>query len=104
MTNHNHLIGKVTGVDGLKTGFTNGAGFCLATTAKRGGRRLIVVVMDSPDSKTRDRTVVQLLDRGFSMPLVQHPKLAPATAPTAPGVSASSGTPDIKFSVPGSGT
>jgi D-alanyl-D-alanine carboxypeptidase (penicillin-binding protein 5/6) len=103
MTNHNHLIGTVAGVDGLKTGFTNGAGFCLATTAQRGSRRLIVVVMDSPDSKTRDRTVVELLDRGFSMPVVQHPKLVPAPAPAVPAASGSGGGPGIKFSVPGSG-
>jgi D-alanyl-D-alanine carboxypeptidase len=35
MTNHNHLLGKIPGVDGLKTGFTSGAGFCLAATAER---------------------------------------------------------------------
>src|SRR4029077_20296259 len=34
MTNHNHLIGKVAGVNGLKTGFTNGAGYCLAASAE----------------------------------------------------------------------
>lgn len=66
MTNHNHLLGKVAGVDGLKTGFTNGAGYCLAATAERGGRRIIVVVMGSPDSKTRDLKVIELLERGFA--------------------------------------
>ena len=66
MTNHNHLLGKVAGVDGLKTGFTNGAGYCLAATAERGGRRVIVVVMGSPDSRTRDLKVIELLDRGFA--------------------------------------
>lgn len=66
MTNHNHLLGKVAGVDGLKTGFTNGAGYCLAATAERGGRRVIVVVMGSPDSKTRDLKVIELLERGFA--------------------------------------
>ena len=75
MDNHNHLLGKVAGVDGLKTGFTNGAGYCLAATAERGGRRLIVVVMGSPDSKTRDLKVMELLERGFAM--------APATLPAA---------------------
>jgi D-alanyl-D-alanine carboxypeptidase (penicillin-binding protein 5/6) len=73
MTNHNHLLGKVAGVDGLKTGFTNGAGYCLAATAERGGRRVIVVVMGSPDSKTRDLKVMELLERGFASP--------PASAP-----------------------
>lgn len=66
MTNHNHLLGKVAGVNGLKTGFTNGAGYCLAASAERGGRSLIVVVMGSPDSKTRDLKVIELLERGFA--------------------------------------
>ena len=42
MDNHNNLLGKIAGVDGLKTGFTNGAGFCLSATAQRDGRRVIV--------------------------------------------------------------
>ena len=59
MVNHDHLIAHVDGVDGLKTGFTNGAGFCLSATALRLGRRVIVVVMGSPDSKTRDLPCVE---------------------------------------------
>jgi D-alanyl-D-alanine carboxypeptidase (penicillin-binding protein 5/6) len=66
MVNHNRLLGKVAGVDGLKTGFTNGAGYCLSATAERNGRRVIVVVMGSPDSKTRDLKVIELLERGFA--------------------------------------
>lgn len=66
MRNHNHLLGKVGGVDGLKTGFTNGAGFCLAATAERNGRRVIVVVMGSPDRVTRDLRVGELIERGFA--------------------------------------
>jgi D-alanyl-D-alanine carboxypeptidase len=90
MTNHNHLLGKVAGVDGLKTGFTNGAGYCLAATAERGGRRVIVVVMGSPDSKTRDLKVIELLERGFAsqpapMPTVKTDGSAAGPAPQ-PGV------------------
>ncbi|HEU5079955.1 MAG TPA: D-alanyl-D-alanine carboxypeptidase family protein [Opitutaceae bacterium] len=66
MNNHNHLLGKVNGVDGLKTGFTNGAGFCLAATAQRNGRRIIAVVVGSPDRKTRDLQVGELIERGFA--------------------------------------
>lgn len=66
MDNHNHLVGKVAGVDGLKTGFTRGAGFCLAATALRNGRRVIAVTMGSPDSKTRDIKIAELLERGFA--------------------------------------
>ena len=66
MDNHNHLLGKVAGVNGLKTGFTTGAGYCLAASAERGGRGLIVVVMGSPDSKTRDLKVIELFERNFA--------------------------------------
>lgn len=66
MRNHNHLLAKVRGADGLKTGFTAAAGFCLAATAERDGRRLIVVMVGSPDAKTRDIKVAELIERQFS--------------------------------------
>ncbi len=87
MVNHNRLLGKVAGVDGLKTGFTNGAGYCLAATAERGGRRVIVVVMGSPDSKTRDLKVIELLERGFALQPAALPAVktgAPAATPVQP--------------------
>lgn len=87
MVNHNRLLGKVAGVDGLKTGFTNGAGYCLAATAERGGRRIIVIVMGSPDSKTRDLKVIELLERGFAMQpaaLSTVKTEAPAATPAQP--------------------
>jgi len=97
MTNHNHLLGKVTGVDGLKTGFTNGAGYCLAATAERGGRRVIAVVMGSPDSKTRDLKVMELLERGFA----SQPAPLP-TVKTAAGVGRDF-RPDPQPAIPSSG-
>lgn len=90
MTNHNHLLGRIEGVDGLKTGFTEGAGFCLAATAQRGGRRIIVVMMDSPDSKTRDLRVQELINEAFIRAPVTAPPFnaarAPGAAPSAPVV------------------
>jgi D-alanyl-D-alanine carboxypeptidase (penicillin-binding protein 5/6) len=87
MNNHDHLLAHIEGVDGLKTGFTNGAGFCLSSTAQRKGRRVIVVVMGSPDSKTRDLKVAEFVERGFaSMPL-NGPAFAGA-APSAPAATA----------------
>ncbi len=66
MNNHNHLLRSVAGCDGLKTGFTNAAGFCLAATAQRDSRRVVVVVMGSPDRKTRDAHVRRLIEEGFA--------------------------------------
>jgi D-alanyl-D-alanine carboxypeptidase (penicillin-binding protein 5/6) len=71
-------------VDGLKTGFTNGAGFCLSTTAMRNGRRIIVVMMDSPDSRTRDLHVRDLINRGFAALPMGGPAFAAATDQAAP--------------------
>jgi len=67
MNNHNHLLGRINGCDGLKTGFTNGAGFCLAATAQRGNHRIIVVVMGSAQAKTRDLKVAELIEKGFTL-------------------------------------
>jgi D-alanyl-D-alanine carboxypeptidase len=107
MDNHNNLLGKVAGVDGLKTGFTNGAGFCLSATAQRGGRRVIVVMMGSPDSNTRDLKVAELIERGFAqLPPARAPSPVSAESPlSAPPLNAAPATPassevGIKFSVP----
>jgi D-alanyl-D-alanine carboxypeptidase len=81
MTNHNHLLGRIPGVDGLKTGFTDGAGFCLAATAQRDGRRIIVIMMDSPDSRTRDLNMQELIAQAF----LRLPALGPAFAPSQTG-------------------
>ena len=54
------------GVDGLKTGFTEGAGYCLTATAKKDGMRVIAVVMGEADSKTRNQEVSEMLDYAFA--------------------------------------
>ncbi|MGA3008031.1 MAG: D-alanyl-D-alanine carboxypeptidase family protein [Opitutaceae bacterium] len=66
MTNHNHLLGRIAGCDGLKTGFTNGAGFCLAATAQRGRHRVIAVIMGSSEAKLRDLKMAELIEKGFA--------------------------------------
>ena len=66
LVNTNKLIGKVDGIDGLKTGWTVKAGYCLAATMKKGNMRLISVVMGYSDSKTRNSETVSLLNYGFT--------------------------------------
>jgi D-alanyl-D-alanine carboxypeptidase (penicillin-binding protein 5/6) len=63
---HNHLLNHVEGCDGLKTGYFAQAGFSIAVTAARQGQRVIVVVLDSPDLKTRDRKATELVAKGFA--------------------------------------
>jgi D-alanyl-D-alanine carboxypeptidase (penicillin-binding protein 5/6) len=67
MFNTNHLLGKMPGVDGLKTGFTNAAGFNLAASAVRNGHRLIAVVMGSSSGTVRNANVEGLLLTGFDV-------------------------------------
>ncbi len=67
MVNTNHLLGKMPGVDGLKTGFTNAAGFNLAASAMRNGHRLIAVVMGSSSGSVRNANVEGLLLTGFDI-------------------------------------
>jgi len=85
MNNHNRLLGKVAGMNGLKTGFTNGAGFCLSATAERNGRRVIVVAMGGSDAKVRDIKVAELIERGFAgLPAALPTAKAAGTTPAAP--------------------
>jgi D-alanyl-D-alanine carboxypeptidase (penicillin-binding protein 5/6) len=65
--NHNHMLSEVSGVDGLKTGFTNASGFNIAVSGVRDNRRLIVVVLGGPNRITRDRVAESLLNTGFEV-------------------------------------
>jgi len=64
--NHNGLLGRYPGADGMKTGFTCPAGFNVVASASHSGRRLIVVVLGAPSAKTRNQEAADLFDRGFS--------------------------------------
>lgn len=66
LVNTNKLIKYYTGLDGLKTGFTSDAGYCLTATALRNGMRLISVVMGSETSEGRSNDTIELLDYGFN--------------------------------------
>lgn len=66
LVNTNKLVRFYDGVDGLKTGFTEGAGYCLTATAKKDGMRIIAVVMGEADSKTRNQEVSEMLDYAFA--------------------------------------
>ena len=61
----NHLLGRVGGADGMKTGFICASGFNIVASATRGGRQLVAVVMGSKSSKVRDARAAQLLDWAF---------------------------------------
>src|SRR6185369_5485421 len=61
IANHNHLLGSVEGVDGIKTGYTRASGFNLVTSMRRGNRHLVGVVMGGRSSGSRDAIMRNLL-------------------------------------------
>ncbi|MDC3180823.1 D-alanyl-D-alanine carboxypeptidase [Gammaproteobacteria bacterium] len=63
--NRNQLIQAHPEVDGLKTGYTKAAGYCLASTAKKGNTRLILVTLNAPSTQSRNRDTMALLNYGF---------------------------------------
>jgi D-alanyl-D-alanine carboxypeptidase len=60
--NHNKLLGRIEGVDGIKTGFTRASGFNLLTSARTDGRHLITVVLGGRSSRARDAQVAALVE------------------------------------------
>lgn len=66
LVNTNKLVRYYQGVDGLKTGYTKNAGYCITTTAERGNMRLITVVMGEPSSAIRNSETTTMLDYGFN--------------------------------------
>lgn len=66
LVNHNKLVRFFEGCDGLKTGFTNEAKYCISATAKRNGVRMLAVIMGAPTYKIRNRDAGILMNYGFS--------------------------------------
>ena len=66
LVNTNKLVRFKEGVDGLKTGYTKAAGYCLTATMKRDNMRVIATVMGEPDSNTRNNEVSSMLDYAYS--------------------------------------
>lgn len=66
LVNHNKLVRFFKGCDGLKTGFTDDAKYCISATAVRDGVRMLSVIMGAPTYKVRNRDASMLLNYGFS--------------------------------------
>ena len=71
LVNTNRLVRFKEGVDGLKTGFTKEAGYCLTATMKKDNMRLITVVMKEEDANKRSADTSKMLDYGFNVYMVQ---------------------------------
>jgi D-alanyl-D-alanine carboxypeptidase len=60
--NHNHLLDRVEGMDGIKTGYTRASGFNLLTSVKRNGHYIVAVVLGGPSARARDKIMAELID------------------------------------------
>ena len=66
LVNHNKLVRFFKGCDGLKTGFTDEAKYCISATATKDGIRMLTVIMGSPSYKVRNKDASMLMNYGFS--------------------------------------
>src|SRR5690606_8576861 len=66
LVNTNRLVRFYEGADGIKTGYTRAAKYCLTATAKKNGMRVIAVIFSAPTSKERNRQVAKMFDYAFS--------------------------------------
>jgi D-alanyl-D-alanine carboxypeptidase len=82
--NHNRLLRKYAGVDGIKTGYIRASGFNLVASVTRNGRRLIAVVFGGKTPRSRDRHIAKLLDRSFAKLASKGPDKIPAPPPRKP--------------------
>ena len=67
LVNTNKLVRFYSYIDGLKTGYTSGAGYCLTATGKKNGMRLITVVMNEDNTDNRTKDTIAMMDYGFNM-------------------------------------
>jgi D-alanyl-D-alanine carboxypeptidase len=82
MRNHNHLLGSIEGVDGIKTGFTRASGFNLLTSVHRDGRYIVAAVMGGPSAADRDDRMRDLI--GEHLREASLRRTAPMIAEAAP--------------------
>lgn len=94
--NHNHLLGSVEGVDGIKTGYTRASGFNLVTSMRRGNRHLIGVVLGGRSGGSRDAIMRNLLAENLEKGATAHTVVAVSernSADTSTDVADASDTP-----------
>ena len=85
--NHNRLLGRVRGMDGLKTGYTRAAGYNLAASTMRNGKRVVTVVLGGRTGRARNAFMARLIEQMFrTKPLRRGTRIA-ALAGMPPGLS-----------------
>lgn len=80
MRNHNRLLGRIEGCDGLKTGYFRAAGFSIAATASKRDQRAIAVVLGASNGRVRDAKAKEMLTKGLMELVMDAPPAAPHTS------------------------
>ena len=83
--NHNRLLGRIHGVDGIKTGYTRASGFNLTSSARRGKKRIVAVVMGGRTGRARNRYMAALIKRMFAKHRLTRSNRIALTAGSPPG-------------------
>lgn len=83
--NHNRLLGRIQGVDGIKTGYTRASGFNLTSSARRGNKRIVAVVMGGRTGRSRNRHMAALIKKTFATKRLTNSTRIAAVAGTPPG-------------------
>ncbi|HEY2756122.1 MAG TPA: D-alanyl-D-alanine carboxypeptidase [Pseudolabrys sp.] len=92
--NHNHLLGRVPGLDGMKTGYIRASGFNIVTSVRRGGRHIIAVVFGGSSASARDARVVSLIDGNINVASIK--RTAPPLAEGVETADADADVPEVK--------
>jgi D-alanyl-D-alanine carboxypeptidase len=99
--NHNHLLGRVEGVDGIKTGYTHASGFNLVTSVNRSNRHIVAVVLGGSSAGARDARMRELIEAHMDEASTRHTAMMVAEAaepaePRAPAHPAPAAAPPTR--------
>lgn len=92
MRNHNHLLGAIDGLDGIKTGYVNASGFNIVTSVGRAGKRIIAVVFGGRTARARDAKVTSLIENNIN--IASNKRTAPPVGEGAAEVADAAPAPE----------
>ncbi len=98
--NHNRLLGRVEGVDGIKTGFVRASGFNLMTNAKTDDRHIVTVVLGGKSGAHRDRIVENLVESHLPRAFAGARQTAPITVAAEPAAAPAPARPTVVAEAP----
>jgi len=97
--NHNRLLGKVEGVDGIKTGYTRASGFNLVTSMRRGNRHIVAAVLGGTSGASRDARMRSLVEQHIASASASR-TLAKITESNEPAIAAAKPVEPVKLAEP----